>query len=155
MVFAHRVACVKPRFLKNIQKLSKINEFYENSDFGNSEKHTKTQAKSRVFRGTINFRKPNLAKIRKTTDTFFLQFSLKGAAHSVSLGLRQLLLRRAVLGGGLPPEIAEDINQLARSSHSPRPPTYLPSFPILHSRMIRTSRHTTANIASSHCGRGS
>ena len=39
----------------------------------------------------------------------------------MSLGLRQLLLRRAVLGGGLPPEIAADINKSARSSHSPRP----------------------------------
>ena len=63
----------------------------------------------------------------KTTETFFLQFSLKGAAHFMSLGLRQLLLRRAVLGGGLPPEIAADINQLARSSHSP---SYLPNFPL-------------------------
>ena len=71
-------------------------------------------------------RKPNLAKIQKPRTHFFLQFSLKGAAHSVSLGLRQLLLRRAVLGGGLPPEIAADINQSARSSHSPRPLSYLP-----------------------------
>ena len=29
-----------------------------------------------------------------------MQFSLKGAAHSMSLGLRQLLLRRAGLSGG-------------------------------------------------------
>ena len=64
----------------------------------------------------------------------------------MSLGLRQLLLRRAVLGGGLPPEIAADINQSARSSH---PPPYLPKFPFLRSRLIRTNRHTAANIASS------
>ena len=79
--------------------------------------------KIQVFRGTRNFWKLNLAKIqkKKTRTHFFSQFSLKGAAHSVSLGLRQLLLRRAVLGGGLPPEIAADINQSARSSHPPAP----------------------------------
>ena len=77
MVFAHRVACVKPRFLKNIQKLTKKNEFYENSDFGNSEKHTKTQAKSRVFRGTINFRKPNLAKNTENNGHIFFAIQPK------------------------------------------------------------------------------
>ena len=69
----------------------------------------------------------------------------------MSLGLRQLLLRRAVLGGGLPPAIAADINQSTRSSHSP-PPSYLRQFFFLRSRLIRTNRHTAANIASSLLG---
>ena len=69
----------------------------------------------------------------------------------MSLGLRQLLLRRAVLGGGLPPEIAADISQSTRSSHSP-PPSYLQQFFFLRPRLIRTNRHTAANIASSLLG---
>ena len=74
--------------------------------------------KIQVFSRHEKFLKTKFGENTKNTDTFFLQFSLKGAAHSVSLGLRQLLLRRAVLGGGLPPEIAADINQSTRSSHS-------------------------------------
>ena len=59
--------------------------------------------KINVFRGTRNFRKPDLAKMRKPRTPFFLQFSLKGADDSVSLGLRQLLLRRAGFGWGTAP----------------------------------------------------
>ena len=64
MVFAHRAACVKPRFPKKRSKTKSQNMifFFENGDFGNSEKYTETLAKSMVFRGARNFIKLNLAK---------------------------------------------------------------------------------------------
>ena len=89
--------------------------------------------------------------MRKPLAHFFSQFSLKGAAHSVSLGLRQLLLRRAVLGGGLPPEIAADINQSTRSLHS-RPLSYLQQLLFLRSLLLRPNRRTAASIAYSSSG---
>ena len=72
MVFAHRVACVKPRFPKKQSKTkSPKHGFYENGDFENSEKYTETQAKSMVFAHRVACVKPrfpnNIQKLSHKT----------------------------------------------------------------------------------------
>ena len=62
MVVAHRVACLKPRFPQNQQKLSHKTWILRKNDFGNSKKYTKTQAESMVFANLVACVKPRFPK---------------------------------------------------------------------------------------------